>query len=252
MSAAIELKAEKREKAGKGVARAIRREGKIPAIVYGGKSDAQMVSVEKKRFLQEYVKAGFFSRVIELTFGNEKVKVLTKVVANNPVSDQPEHLDFVRIVPGTKVKAKVRLIYVNQDKSPGLKKGGVLNIVRRELELNCNPEKIPASVTIDLSGLSIGDSITLMMWFFLKKQKRQSEHVTSQLPQSLAAKLKKKQQQLLRQFLAHLLKLLLPLHLLPLLLLLRALLLLPLALLLLNQLLTRRRSNNYSIPCPVI
>lgn len=159
MSAAIEIKAEKREKAGKGVARAIRRDGKIPAIVYGGTTKEQMVSIDKKKFLQEYVKAGFFSKVIELNLGNEKLKVLAKSVANNPVSDQPEHLDFVRILPGTKVKAKVRVIFANQDKAPGIKKGGVLNIVRRELELNCNPEKIPASVTVDLSGLSIGDSI---------------------------------------------------------------------------------------------
>ncbi len=159
MGAAIQFKAEKREKAGKGVARAARREGNVPAIVYGGTGGQVLVTLNKKDFMKEYTKAGFYSRVIEISLGNEKLKVLAKDVATNPVTDQPEHADFVRIVSGTKVKAKVRVIFANQDKAPGIKKGGILNIVRRELELNCNPEKIPDSITVDLSGLSIGDSI---------------------------------------------------------------------------------------------
>lgn len=156
---ALTIEVQKREKAGKGVARAIRREGNVPAIIYGGNNKEIMVSVNSKQLVQELHKPGFFARVINFKIGNDTVQVLPKTVQFHPVSDKPEHADFIRVSKDTKVKALVKADFKNAEKSPGLKRGGILNIVRREIEILCFVDKIPSIIEVDLTGLSIGDSI---------------------------------------------------------------------------------------------
>ena len=153
------LKAEIRERAGKGAARATRRAGRIPAVIYGNKLDPIMISVEPIELNKELNTAGFFGRVFEITIGKDKMRVLPRDVQFHPVNDRPLHIDFLRFSADTRVNVEVSVDFQNEEASPGLKRGGVLNIVRRELELVCAPDIIPETVVVDLSGLEIGDSI---------------------------------------------------------------------------------------------
>lgn len=159
MAEAYVLSAEKRERAGKGAARATRRAGRVPAVIYGDKKDPVMVSLEPislKKFIQT---GGFFSHLIELDAGGEKHRVIARDIQLDPVTDRPLHVDFMRISKGVKIAINVPLHYINEEDSPGLKRGGVLNIVRHEVELNVNPEAIPEFIEVDLTGTDIGDSI---------------------------------------------------------------------------------------------
>ncbi len=153
------LEAEIRERAGKGAARATRRAGRIPAVIYGNKTEPVMISVEPIEFNKELNTPGFFGRVFEITVGKEKMRVLPRDVQFHPVNDRPLHVDFLRFSADTRVNVEVTVDFQNEEASPGLKRGGVLNIVRRELELVCAPDTIPETVVVDLTGLEIGDSI---------------------------------------------------------------------------------------------
>ena len=159
MSEALTLPAETRDRAGKGASRALRREGRVPAVVYGGKEEPLSVHVEEKELVRQLGTGHFFNSVVEVEVGGKKVRTLPKDVAFHPVTDRPLHVDFLRIAKDAKVHVNVPVHFINEEASPGLKRGGVLNIVRHDLDLVCDADKIPDDITIDVTGLEVGDSI---------------------------------------------------------------------------------------------
>ncbi|MCB2078210.1 MAG: 50S ribosomal protein L25/general stress protein Ctc [Novosphingobium sp.] len=159
MSDQLTLPAETRERAGKGASRALRREGRVPAVVYGGKEDPAAIHVEEKELVRQLGTGHFFNSIVMVEIGGKAVRTLPKDVAFDPVTDRPLHADFLRLAKDAKVEVAVPVLFVNEDDSPGLKRGGVLNIVRHELELVCEADKIPEQVEIDVTGLDVGDSI---------------------------------------------------------------------------------------------
>lgn len=159
MAQAHPLNAELRERAGKGAARAVRREGRVPGVIYGNKQEPVLISLDPVDLMKEYQNAGFFSHVYEIAVGGEKYKVLARDMQTHPINDLPIHVDFMRFSAKTRLAVNVNVEFVNEEQSPGLKEGGVLNVVRHEVELRCSPESIPESLIADLSGLDIGDSL---------------------------------------------------------------------------------------------
>ena len=159
MSEALTLAAETRDRAGKGASRALRREGRVPAVVYGGKEQPLGIHVEE-RTLRRMLDTGHFSNsIVMVDVGGKAIRTLPKDVHFDPVSDRPLHVDFLRLAKDAKVEVAVPVKFVNEDDSPGLKRGGVLNVVRHELELVCDADKIPEDIEIDVTGLDLGDSI---------------------------------------------------------------------------------------------
>jgi len=159
MSEALTLAAETRDRGGKGASRALRREGRVPAVVYGGKEEPLSIHVEE-RVLSRMLGTGHFTNsVVMLDVGGKKVRTLPKDVHFHPVSDRPLHVDFFRLAKDSTVDVSVPVRFINEEDSPGLKRGGVLNIVRHELELVCDADRIPDDIRIDVTGLDIGDSI---------------------------------------------------------------------------------------------
>jgi len=155
------LKAIKRENTSSGATNKLRTTGFIPAILYGGKDPNQNISVEKKA-LKSIVKSDtFLSKVLELDVDGKKEKVIPRDVAFHVVSEEPIHIDFMRIVAGKKIILEIPVKFINHPDSPGLKRGGVLNIVRRKVELKCPAENIPDEIVIDLTGTDIGTSIKI-------------------------------------------------------------------------------------------
>ncbi|WP_341712457.1 50S ribosomal protein L25/general stress protein Ctc [Erythrobacter sp.] len=159
MSDALTLLAEARERAGKGASRQLRREGRVPAVIYGGKEEPTLIHVEAKELVRQLGTGHFMNSIVEIELGGKKVRTLPKDVAVHPVTDRPEHVDFLRLAKGAKVEVNVPVVFANEEKSPGLKKGGVLNIVRHELDLICEADKIPSEIEIDVTGKDVGDSI---------------------------------------------------------------------------------------------
>jgi large subunit ribosomal protein L25 len=160
MAETITFAAERRESAGTGPARALRRAGKIPAIVYGGHEEPLQVALTFKEVRRQVTtNARFFSSVVELDLDGEKVRVLPREAQLHPVTDDPLHVDFMRAEAGALVTVGVPVRFVNEQQAPGLKRGGVLNIVRREVELLCPADRIPAEIVADLSGLDINESL---------------------------------------------------------------------------------------------
>jgi large subunit ribosomal protein L25 len=159
MSELLVLDAERRDRAGKGAARAARRAGTVPAVVYGNKQAAELVSVDPKSLSMALRKRGFFSTVIALKLDGRELKVLPRDVQLHPVTEKPLHADFLRVDERTEVRVWVPVRFVNQELSPGIKRGGVLNVVRREIELVCPVGKIPRDIRVDLAGLNITDSV---------------------------------------------------------------------------------------------
>ena len=155
------LKAIKRESASSGSTNKLRATGFIPAILYGGKNPNQKISIEKKAIRDIINSDNFLSKVLELDIEGKKEKVLPRDVAYHVVSEEPIHIDFMRVVSGKKIILEIPVKFINHPDSPGLKRGGVLNIVRRKVELKCPSEKIPESITIDLSGVDIGESFKI-------------------------------------------------------------------------------------------
>ena len=145
----------------KGQLNSIKNNGNVPGIVYGGKEDNQKVSVSKKLLKNLIDKENFLSNIITLKIDGKSQNVLPREVKYHILSDEPIHVDFLRILPGVKIKIEVPVNFINHEKSPGLKRGGVLNIVRRKVELNCPSEKIPENLTIDLEGVDIGESFKI-------------------------------------------------------------------------------------------
>ncbi|WP_373475719.1 50S ribosomal protein L25/general stress protein Ctc [Sphingorhabdus sp.] len=159
MSDQLTLSAETRERAGKGASRDLRRQNRIPAVIYGNKQEPELIHVEEKALVKLLMTGHFSNSVVEIELGGKKQITIPKDVAFHPVSDRPTHVDFLRIVKGAKVDVEVPVIFVNEDASPGLKRGGVLNVVRHELELICDNDKIPDDIQIDVTGFDVGDSI---------------------------------------------------------------------------------------------
>tara|TARA_B100001057_G_scaffold347226_1_gene348522 strand:+ start:265 stop:1002 length:738 start_codon:yes stop_codon:yes gene_type:complete len=155
------LEAKIRDNSTKGQLNAIRNEGKVPAIIYGGKDQNQKISISRKILKTLIDKENFLSNIITLKVDGKSQNVLPREVKYHILSDEPTHVDFLRVLPGVKIKIEVPVNFLNHEKSPGLKRGGVLNIVRRKVELNCPSEKIPENLIIDLEGVDIGESFKI-------------------------------------------------------------------------------------------
>ena len=154
-----ELKAALRPEVGKGAARAIRKKGDIPGVVYGDKKDPQPVTLVKADVLKFYNTGRFLSTVFNLEVDGKKQVVIPRDVQVDPVKDFVTHIDFLRVAPGAEVRVGVPVKFFNQDKSPGIKRGGALNIVRHSVEFYCKVDQIPDDIQVDLDGLEIGSSV---------------------------------------------------------------------------------------------
>ncbi|MDJ0514463.1 MAG: 50S ribosomal protein L25/general stress protein Ctc [Methyloceanibacter sp.] len=159
MAEAIELKAWSRGRTGTGGARAVRREGRIPGIVYGGSDEPLNISLETKEVSKQIQTGHFQSTVYMLDMDGKKIRAIPRDVQVDPVRDFPIHVDFLRLAKNAMVDVDVPVHFLNDAASPGLKRGGVLNIVRHEISLRCLADNIPESIQIDLTGLEIGESI---------------------------------------------------------------------------------------------
>jgi len=145
----------------KGEVKSLRSNGNVPGIIYGGSEQNEKVSVSKKILKSLLDKENFLSSVIALNVEGKPQNVLPREIKYNVVTDEPIHVDFLRVLDGIKIRIEVAVQFINHEKSPGLKRGGVLNIVRRKIELKCPSEKIPEGITIDLDGVDIGESFKI-------------------------------------------------------------------------------------------
>jgi len=160
MSEALTLSAETRERAGKGASRAMRLEGRVPAVVYGNKQEPLSIHVEEKVLMKMLNTGHFMNSVVMIEgAGGAPIRTLPKDVQFHPVTDRPLHVDFLRIGEHTSVHVNVPVVFTNEEKAPGIKRGGVLNIVRHDLELVCDAAEIPDEITISLEGMDVGASI---------------------------------------------------------------------------------------------
>ena len=159
MSDTLNLPAETRDRAGKGASRALRRDGRVPAVVYGSNKEPLSVHVEEKLLAKMLSNGHFMNTVVMVEVGGKANRTLPKDVQFHPVTSRPIHVDFLRIGEHSEVKVNVPVVFLNDEEAPGIKRGGVLNVVRHDLELVCDASSIPDQVEIDLTGLEIGDSI---------------------------------------------------------------------------------------------
>ena len=155
------LEANIRNTKSKGDIRSLRLAGNIPGIIYGGTEQNQKVTILKKTLKSLIAKENFLSNIITLNLDGKPQNVLPREITYNVISDEPTHIDFLRVVPGVKIRIEVPVQFINHETSPGLKRGGVLNIVRRKIELKCPSEKIPEAIVIDLDGIDIGESFKI-------------------------------------------------------------------------------------------
>lgn len=161
MSLSHVLEAQERTASGTGAARAVRRADLVPAIVYGGKSEPLRVAVNKKQLDAECNTAGFFSRVLTLNINGKNQQVLAKDVQFHPVTDVVLHVDFQRVDKDSRVNVHVPINFINEDKSPAIKRGATLNVVVHKLEITCSPTEIPEMISVDLAKLEMGGSVVL-------------------------------------------------------------------------------------------
>ncbi len=159
MSDIVSLAAEVRQRAGKGTARQTRRAGRIPAVIYGNKLPPLMISLDYNGFRKLVNKPGFFTHLFDVSVDGALHRVLPRDVQFDPVSDEPVHVDFLRVGANTKITVSIPVTFINQDKCPGLKRGGTLNTVCHDIELLCDATQIPEHLVIDLEGLDLGASI---------------------------------------------------------------------------------------------
>lgn len=159
MAATRELKAQARERVGKGAARELRRQGLVPAVIYGGKQPPVTISIPFKDAQKAIYAGGFLSHVLTLDVGGEKHQVIPRDYQLDVVKDSAMHVDFLRVTKGTTLTVEVHVTFINEEKSPGLKRGGTLNVVRHTIEVNAPADNIPEEIVIDLAGTDIGDSI---------------------------------------------------------------------------------------------
>jgi large subunit ribosomal protein L25 len=155
----INLSAEPRDGAGKGAARATRRAGRVPAIVYGGGQEPTLISLEPRELGRCLSRPGFFNHIIEISVDGASHRTLPREVQYHPVTDQPIHVDFQRVGAGAQVTVAVPVVFINHERSPGLRRGGILNLVRHAVEMVCSVDSIPERLVANLDGLEIGDSL---------------------------------------------------------------------------------------------
>ena len=159
MAEIVEFKATARPRAGKGAARQARREGNVPAVIYGDGEPPEIIAINGNELWKQYIKGHFTSTVIKVSVGEKDILVIPRDVQVDPVKDHPIHVDFLRIAKDGIIRVAVPVHFTNHALSPGLKRGGVLNIVRHEIEVFCPYDQIPAQFEINLDGLDIGRSI---------------------------------------------------------------------------------------------
>ena len=157
----ISLDANIRNTKTKGQLNSLRNSGNVPAVIYGGEAKNETISISKKLLKSLIDKENFLSNIVTLNVDGKPQNVLPREIKYHIISDEPIHVDFLRVVPGVKIRIEVPVQFINHEKSPGLKRGGVLNIVRRKVELRCPSEKIPESLVIDLEGVEIGESFKI-------------------------------------------------------------------------------------------
>ena len=145
----------------KGELNSLRNNGEVPAIIYGGEAQNEKVSISKKLLKTLIEKENFLSSIVTLSINGKTQNVLPREIKYHIITDEPIHVDFLRVVTGVKIRIEVPVQFINHEKSPGLKRGGVLNIVRRKVELRCPSEKIPENLVIDLDGVDIGESFKI-------------------------------------------------------------------------------------------
>jgi len=161
MNDIVTLAASSRESVGKGTARAVRRNGQVPAVIYGDKKPPVSITIEEKILVRYANGSGFFSHLFDIELDGKKLRVLPRDIQFHPVTDRPLHVDFLRIAAGTKVKVSIPISFINHEKSAGLKRGGTLNVVKHDIEVLCAPAKIPEKFEISLEGYEIGDPVHL-------------------------------------------------------------------------------------------
>jgi large subunit ribosomal protein L25 len=153
------IRAEARDRAGKGAARATRRDGRVPGVLYGDKKPPVLIAVDPREIGREVNKPGFFARLLTIEVNGGKERVLPRDVQFHPVSDRPLHVDFLRVGAGARIAVAIPVHIVDAEKSPGIKRGGIVNLVRHEIELYCDADAIPERVDVSLDGLEIGGSV---------------------------------------------------------------------------------------------
>ena len=153
------LSAESRARAGKGAARATRRAGRIPGIIYGDNKEPALISLEPRELSRALAKRGFLATLVDLSVGGAVERTLPREVQYHPATDAPLHVDFMRVGADTRVTVTVPVVFSNPEMSPGIRRGGILNIVRHGIELNCPVDHIPDHLVVELNGLEIGDSV---------------------------------------------------------------------------------------------
>jgi large subunit ribosomal protein L25 len=159
MSEVLTLEAQARDRGGKGASRAVRREGRVPAVIYGTKESALPIHVEEKRLVKLLSSGHFMNSVVEVEVDGKVHRTLPRDVQFHPVTDRPLHVDFLRVTGASLVTVNVPVRFENEHASPGLKRGGVLNVVRHEVELKCPADAIPDDVVVDVTGFDVGESI---------------------------------------------------------------------------------------------
>ena len=159
MSDVTHVSANLRDRVGKGSARAARRAGMVPAVIYGDKQPALGIELEARVIRKIIHEPGIFSRLLNIDVDGKSITVLTRDIQFHPVSDEALHFDFLRVSKSSTVAVAIGVEFINDDKCPGLRIGGVLNVVRHEVELNCPADAIPEKITVDLEGIKVGDSI---------------------------------------------------------------------------------------------
>jgi large subunit ribosomal protein L25 len=155
----VTIEAEARERAGKGAARATRRAGKVPAVIYGAKQPPSLIALDPRLILREMQRSGWRSRLYEIKVNGGSTRALIRDVQFHPVTDKPEHVDFQRLAAGERVRVTVAVHFINDGISPGLKRGGVLNVVRHSVDVLSDPENVPEYFEADLGALDINDNV---------------------------------------------------------------------------------------------
>ena len=155
----ISLSAVPRERAGKGASRATRRAGRVPGIIYGDGKDPTPISLEPRELSRATARAGFFATIVDVSLDGAVQRTLAREVQYHPVTDVALHVDFMRVGAGAQVHVSVPVHFINQDRAPGIRRGGILNIIRHSIDIACSIDNIPERITVDLDGLEIGESV---------------------------------------------------------------------------------------------
>lgn len=159
MSDTVTFDAESRALVGKGAARAARRNGRVPAVIYGANKDPEPITIDPRQLRAARMQPGFFATLFDVSLNGNKQQVLCRDLQLHPVTDQPMHADFLRVTESTRINVEIPVVFTNEEESPGLKSGGVLNVVRYEVEVMCRAGAIPDDIVVDLTGLEVGDSV---------------------------------------------------------------------------------------------